>query len=421
MLLLFLLLQAPTDDSANGDYGGFWTWPEIRERLDALVRAHPKILHRTSLGRTSEGRDIPLFKVSDRAAEDEDEPELLLMAGIHPREQQPQIAIMNLLGELVEGYGRDDRITKLVDGREIWIIPVFNVDGKVHDMKHGNGTDKGANWRKNRRANPDGTFGVDLNRNFTVRWGGSTDEEKSDVYEGPHPLSEPETRALARFFDERPLRAFADVHSTMKAILHFPYMIPSDGARYEAISKSMRALQKEPYRATEPIVDADPAAVRTGNTGLSNAWAYGTRGVYSFIFEIAGRGFYDRPGNVQTEYETNVRGPLLHLIEACAELPLPRAGSAVLKGGQLKGKPAPGAAFAWTPEVEGPCAYAVLVSEGSLLQVTSEFRHVPFRSGFNLQVSRDARAGDRAPLVLYLWDGERGRSVATVELTIEAP
>jgi len=38
-------------------------------------------------------------------------------------------------------------------------------------------------WRKNRRNNGDGTFGVDLSRNFGFHWGesGADDETKSPL------------------------------------------------------------------------------------------------------------------------------------------------------------------------------------------------------------------------------------------------
>src|SRR5437773_12371769 len=113
LLLALVTLQVP-DDTPNGDYGGFYTWPEVVERIDLLVKAHPDLLQRSSLGKSAEGRDIPLLRIS--AAKGEGAPEILIMAGIHPREQQPQICILELLGELVEKYVRDGRITKHVYG-----------------------------------------------------------------------------------------------------------------------------------------------------------------------------------------------------------------------------------------------------------------------------------------------------------------
>jgi hypothetical protein len=419
-VLSLALVLLPQDDKPNGNYGGFWTWPEITRRIETLEKEYPAILHRTSLGKTFEGRDIVLLKISDNPATDEDEPEVLLMAGIHPREQQPQIAIMDLLERLLSGYGKSESLTKLVNEREIWILPIFNVDGKVYDMQHGNGEDKGANWRKNRRKNEDGSYGVDLNRNFTVRWGGAPDETGAITYEGTGPLSEPETQALAKFFEERPIRAFADIHSTMRAILHAGYLSPAERDRYTKLTKGMQAAQKDPYRATEPLAE-DPPPRRPGNTGLSNAWSYYTRGIYSVIFEIAGPGFYAKSDDIRKEVDANVRGALLHLIQAAGDLPLAREGSATLRGGKTDKPLLPGTEVSWTPSVEGACDYAVLVSEEAPIQVTSEFRRLPAKTGFTLKVEKDARPGRKVPMVLYVWDGERGRSVARFSFDVAAP
>lgn len=417
-LLLVLLIQEP-DDAPNGDYGGFFTWPEILERLDRLTKAHPDLVRRSSLGKTGEGRDIPLLRVS--AAGDATKPEVLLMAGIHPREQQPQLCILQFLEDLLEKYGREERITALLRERIVWILPVLNVDGKVYDMKHGNGKDKGANWRKNRRRNADGTFGVDLNRNFPVRWGSGIEEPKSETYEGTRPFSEPETQALEKFFDERPLRAFVDLHSSMKAILHAGYLIGPDHDRFEKLASSMRGLQKEAYAVTQAVKDEDPPLTRGGNTGLSNAWGYYTHGVYSLIFEVAGKGFYDHPADILREYEADVRQPLVYLIEACGDLPLPAKGSARLLSGSTDGKLVPSAHVLWTPKVEGPCAFGVLATGHSSLEVSSEFRLFPIKSGFAVQVSAKVKAPVAVPMTLYLWDRDRGRTVERFTLSIEMP
>ncbi|MBK6995998.1 MAG: hypothetical protein IPH31_14140 [Lewinellaceae bacterium] len=58
-------------------------------------------------------------------------------------------------------------------------------------------------WRKNLRDNGDGTFGVDLNRNYGYFWGnddnGSSPNPNSQTYRGPEPFSEPETRTMRDF------------------------------------------------------------------------------------------------------------------------------------------------------------------------------------------------------------------------------
>ena len=420
------------DDTPNGDYGGFYTWPEMQAKIAGWKKAHPNLVHQTSLGRTLEGRDIPLLKLSDNAAVDEDEPEVLLLSGIHPREQQPQSCIARLVDDLLGGYGKDARITRLVDEREIWIVPVFNVDGKVYDMKKGNGKDQGADWRKNRRPNKDGTFGVDLNRNFAVRWGGNrafspgwksaTDHPQGNIYEGPAPLSEPESRALTRFLSERPLRAFVDIHSPLRTILFPGYLIGPEYERYRKLATGMQSRQKEPYPLTNARPDTEPPpAQRGGDTGLTYTWSYYTHGVYSFNFEIGLPVRYPEPARIDAEYEANVREPLLYLLDACADLPLAQKGAVRYKEGKADKELTSGAVVQWTPTVEGRCDFGVLVSEDPAVVVLSEYRLFPVKQGFTLQATKDARPGAQVPLTLYLWDRDRTRSVIRFTLTIAAP
>jgi carboxypeptidase T len=403
---------------------------EIQEKIAEWRKAHPDLVHQTSLGRTLEGRDIPLLRISDNAGTDEDEPEVLLLSGIHPREQQPQICIVRLVDDLLNGYGKDPRLTRLVNEREIWIVPVFNVDGKVYDMRNGNGADKGADWRKNRRKNPDGSYGVDLNRNFAVRWGGNrafdeawkstTDDPKGNIYEGPAPMSEPETKLLARFIAERPLRAFMDIHSPLRIIYFPPHLIGPEYERYQKLATRMRALQKDPYPITEARPDSEPPPrQRGGNTGLTYHWSYYTRGVYGFNFEIGLEGRYPDPEEIEKEYRANVREPLLYFLEASADLPLAKQGSAVYQGGAADAKIVPGALVSWKPNIAGRCDYAVLVSENPSVVVLSEYRLCPVRQGFTLQVSKEARPGRQVPMALYLWDRDRGCTVARFTVTIE--
>ena len=63
--------------------------------------------------------------------------------------------------------GQDPALTNLVNTREIWVLPNVNPDGGEYDIESG----FYQWWRKNRRPNPGGSFGVDLNRNYGYRWG----------------------------------------------------------------------------------------------------------------------------------------------------------------------------------------------------------------------------------------------------------
>jgi hypothetical protein len=118
----------------------------------------------------------------------------------------------------VSQYGRDARVTALLEAAELVLVPFVNPDGYVHTWT----VDR--LWRKNRRNNGN-SYGVDLNRNADDHWGGegSSGTPSSDTYRGPEPASEPETKALTAFFSSlRDVAGAIDLHSYGQLILR-PY------------------------------------------------------------------------------------------------------------------------------------------------------------------------------------------------------
>ena len=77
-------------------------------------------------------------------------------------------------------------------------------------------------WRKNRRNNGDGTFGVDLNRNYGHNWGGpgSSGDTFSDIYRGPSAFSEPETQAARNFMQQVNPSAVISYHNFSQLVLY---------------------------------------------------------------------------------------------------------------------------------------------------------------------------------------------------------
>jgi len=200
----------------QGAMGGYYTFSQIVAILDQLTAQFPAITTpKTSLGTSVEGRDLWAIKISDAPGVDEDEPEVRLDALHHAREPMSMHASLWFVLWLLDGYGSDPLATWLVDERELWFVPVVNPDGYVHNET----TDPGGGglWRKNRRDNGDGTFGVDLNRNYPFAWGiddlGSSPDTSSEVYRGPAPQSEPETQAMVAFLSSRGFRSALSVHS----------------------------------------------------------------------------------------------------------------------------------------------------------------------------------------------------------------
>jgi hypothetical protein len=122
----------------------------------------------------------------------------------------------------------------------MWFIPVVNPDGYVYNQSTNPGG--GGLWRKNRRANAGGSFGVDLNRNYAFQWGvddsGSSPSPTSETYRGTGPASEPEVAAMQAFIDARGFQTAVSAH-TYSDLWLWPWGYtaagPANNAQYNEI------------------------------------------------------------------------------------------------------------------------------------------------------------------------------------------
>jgi hypothetical protein len=122
---------------------------------------------------------------------------------------------------LVSYYGIDTAVTNLVNSRELWFVPCVNPDGYYqNEVSNPAG---GGMWRKNKRNNGDGTFGVDLNRNYGYKWGwdnsGSSPVTSNETYRGTSAFSEPETQHMRDFIVSKNFDITLYYHSYSNLIL----------------------------------------------------------------------------------------------------------------------------------------------------------------------------------------------------------
>ncbi|MCO6475959.1 MAG: hypothetical protein J5I94_05020 [Phaeodactylibacter sp.] len=209
-----------------GSMGGFYTYEEMLDQLDAMAAEYPHLISaRQPIGDvlTHEGRPIYWMRLSDNPDVDEDEPELLYTALHHAREPNSLSQLIFFMWYVLENYDKDAEVRALVDHTELYLVPCINPDGYIHNQT--TDPDGGGFWRKNRRDNGNGTFGVDLNRNYGFEWAagsGSSFNSGSQTYHGPEPFSEPETRAIRQLCLEHDFRIALNYH-TFSNVLIYPW------------------------------------------------------------------------------------------------------------------------------------------------------------------------------------------------------
>jgi carboxypeptidase T len=270
---------------AGGTNGAFHTYAELEADLKALESAHPGIVKVYSIGTSLENRTIYAVKISDNVAADEDEAEVLFLGCHHAREWISVEVPFQLARYLAGNYDRDAGIRDLVDRSEIWIVPLVNPDGLEYSIN------VYRYWRKNRRANADGSFGVDVNRNYGFMWGydneGSSPEPSSEIYRGTAPFSEPESRAVRDLFLSRPFRALVSYHSYAQSIL-YPWSFidaPTDrDALLGGLGLDMADLI-EAVNGRAYTVGRGAAALYTTN-GDTTDWAFGIAGIPAYTIEL---------------------------------------------------------------------------------------------------------------------------------------
>ncbi|HEV8265150.1 MAG TPA: M14 family zinc carboxypeptidase [Gemmatimonadales bacterium] len=255
----------------------------IRATLEAWAAAD-SLIHLDSVGASIEGRPILAVKVGP-AGDDPARPNVLFMATHHAREWVSTAMAMKLIRWLADSLG-----PALRDTRDLWVIPVENPDGYQYTFTNDRF------WRKNRRPNADGTFGVDPNRNYPAFWGaddlGSSAQPVAETYRGTGPASEPETQAVIAFHAAHPPVVSVSYH-TFSGLVLYPYgfragELPPDLPVYRALAGTdlVPAVVDRVPGSTLTYYHPGPGWHLYSTNGEYTDWAYRAHGTIAFTPEL---------------------------------------------------------------------------------------------------------------------------------------
>jgi hypothetical protein len=255
----------------------------VRATLEAWAAADT-LFHLDSVGASLEGRPILAMKIG-AGTDSPLRPNVLFLATHHAREWVSTEMAMKLIRWIADSLPRP-----LLAARDIWVIPVENPDGYQYSFT----TER--LWRKNRRANADGSFGVDPNRNYPAFWGmddvGSSPTPGTEVYRGTGPASEPETQAIVAFHAAHPPVVAVSYHTYSGLLLH-PY-----GFRSGEVAPDQPLLRALAGTDLMPAVrDSVPGSSLTyyhpgpgwnlyPTNGEYTEWAYRAHGALAFTPEL---------------------------------------------------------------------------------------------------------------------------------------
>lgn len=275
------------DNFTLGSMAGFYTYEEYLAQIDSMHSLYPDLITiRDSIDtfQTHEGRRIYWVKVSDNPTMNEEEPEVLYNAIHHAREPESLTQLIYYMWYILEGYGEDDEVTALADETEMYFVPMLNPDGYVHNQV--NDPNGGGLWRKNKRDNGDGTFGVDLNRNYGYEWGhdnnGSSPNTSSQTYRGQEAFSEPETQAIKWFCEQHEFDLAFNYHSYGNYIIYpwgYNDQLTPDSSYFISIAEEFTKFN-------DYVFGTGIQTVGYSVNGDSDDWMYGEQTSKNKIFSM---------------------------------------------------------------------------------------------------------------------------------------
>ncbi|GAB3136366.1 M14 family metallopeptidase [Amycolatopsis stemonae] len=299
---------AAVEDFPAG-YTGYHTYAETQTELQKTVANHPTLTKLGSAGTSYEGRALSLIKISDNAATDENEPEVLFTCNQHAREHLTTEMCLHIVQRLTSGYATDPAIKRLVDSTEIWVIPSVNPDGSEYDISGGTFH----SWRKNRQGP-----GTDTNRNWGYKWGccgGSSGSTSSETYRGTAAFSAPETRAVSNWVNSRvvggvqQIKTHIDFHTYSELVLWpfgytyadtAPGLTAAEAQKFQTLGRQMAATNGYTPEQSSDLYITD---------GSVNDWMWATHKIWSFTFEMypkgSNPGFYPRDTQIVPQTTRN--------------------------------------------------------------------------------------------------------------------
>jgi hypothetical protein len=336
---------------------------DYEAEMKGLAAAHPGLVKLITLPhRSLEGRPILGLEIARDVNVQNGQPVFLQLGVHHAREWPSGEHALEWAYDLVDNYGHDAEITRLVDATRNIIVPVVNVDGfnlsrewpvdvgtlvagvdlppqinglsPIDDPLYtaalvgdagispapGTGfTYKRRNCRVHDGAAPapgeceslaNRRRGVDPNRNYGGFWGGlgAGFDVEDDTYRGAAPFSEPEVQNVRELVSANQVTTLITNHTFANLVLRAPGVAAvgttPDEKLYKELGDAMAA--KNGYTSEHGYELYD-------TTGTTEDWSYYATGGLGFTFEIGGDEFHPPYPEMIAEYRRNREAYLVAL------------------------------------------------------------------------------------------------------------
>lgn len=300
----------------------YYNYQNMTKLLHELQVNYSDIMSVTSYGKTYQGRDIWIVKLSDNVSIDEDEPGVLLDGAHHGNENPSYEILIYFIKHMVENYSKEntdddkdgqmnedpidgfdndedgltdedpseDRVREAINNTQIYLIPMVNPDGVEANTRKNCAPNYGMFGLRKKIT----SYGVDLNRNYGYLWLlkyllplryrlFDIGKDSSLNYSGEKPFCENETKALKQFVEKHNLSLSMSYHTYYGCVgwLWWGLMPRNDKKIMFSIGENISKINKYPL-----IPNFGSNSILPPLIGPSSTWMYGKHYIFSFVIEL---------------------------------------------------------------------------------------------------------------------------------------
>lgn len=209
---------------------GYHSFDQVQAWMHASATTNRDLVTVSDYGASGEGRKLTVMHVGTAASRGK--PVVMITASTHGDELITTEVLMDLVDKLVNGYGKDARLTKLVDSHDLYFVPVVNPDGFTQ----------------------------------TNRYDGDADPNRSYPYPGHEDAKPtPSIAGVMQLFHSLDVKASIDFHAYGEMIM-YPWAythdpIPqADHDRFDALTKQMADANHYVYGPISDVIYVAPGS-----------------------------------------------------------------------------------------------------------------------------------------------------------------
>ncbi|XP_071039016.1 carboxypeptidase D [Parasteatoda tepidariorum] len=189
-------------------------YEELKENLLKLEKDYKTLTSVYSIGQSVEKRELYVIRITSNVTINK--PMFKYVANIHGNEAVGRELLLNLAQYLLENYGKDERVTKIVDSIDIHLLPSANPDGFEFARE-------GDCFGSSKPTGRENANGIDLNRDFPDQF---SLDETTRMTAG----RQPETVNLMTWIVSNPFVLSANLHGGA-LVANYPF----DDSKYHKI------------------------------------------------------------------------------------------------------------------------------------------------------------------------------------------